>query len=83
MVSTRHLVCFWCFEGIHMKTLANIASRFQEEEDGAALVEYTVLLGIITVAVIGTVIGVGTWVSTNWTSLCTDLSKTTTACTAK
>jgi pilus assembly protein Flp/PilA len=66
-----------------MKTLANIAGRFREEEDGAAMVEYTILLGIITVAVIGTVLGVGTWVGTNWTNLCTDLAKSTVTCAAK
>ena len=68
MVSTRHLVCFWCFEGIHMKTLANIASRFRQEEDGAALIEYTVLLGIIVVAVVATIGLVGTWVNNRWTN---------------
>jgi len=38
------------------------------------MVEYTVLLGIITVAVIATVIGVGTWVGGQWTTLNTTLS---------
>ena len=56
-----------------MKTLANIASRFREEEEGAAMIEYTVLIGIITVAVIATVGIVGTWVSTQWKTLCNDL----------
>jgi pilus assembly protein Flp/PilA len=61
-------------EGYHMKGLTNIARRFNEEESGAAMVEYTVLLGIITVAVIATVVAVGGWVSGNWTSLCTTLN---------
>jgi pilus assembly protein Flp/PilA len=52
-----------------MKTLANIAGRFRQEEDGAAMIEYTVLLGIITVAVIGTIIAVGGWVSGQWSNL--------------
>jgi pilus assembly protein Flp/PilA len=56
-----------------MNTLANIAGRFRQEEDGAALIEYTVLLGIITVAVIGTIVLVGGWVSTQWTTLNTKL----------
>ena len=73
MVSMRHLVCFWCVEGSNMKTLANIAGRFREEEDGAAMIEYTVLIGLITVAVIVTVGFVGNWVTYNWKSLCTDL----------
>lgn len=62
-----------------MKTLANIAGRFRQEEDGAAMVEYTVLIGIITVATIGLIAAVGTWVSGAWGDLCGDL-KTGTAC---
>ena len=57
-----------------MKTLMNIAKRFHEDEDGAAMVEYTILLGIITVAVIATIVAVGGWVSSNWTALCTDIN---------
>jgi pilus assembly protein Flp/PilA len=52
-----------------MRFLADIAHRFRADEDGAAMVEYTVLLGIITVGVIGTVILVGTWVNGQWTFL--------------
>jgi pilus assembly protein Flp/PilA len=80
MVSTRHLVCFLVLEGIHMKTLATIASRFRQEEDGAAMIEYTVLLGLITVAVVVTVGAVGVWVSGKWTSLCSAVGATN--CTA-
>ncbi len=40
------------------KVLAFIET-FRKDEDGAALVEYTVLLGILLVAVIATIIGVG------------------------
>ncbi|NRG18515.1 Flp family type IVb pilin [Rhizobiales bacterium] len=47
----------------------NIADRFREEEDGAALIEYTVLLGILLVAVIVTIGLVGTWISGQWTAL--------------
>lgn len=53
--------------------MRKIISTFIREEAGAAMVEYTALLGIITVAVLLTVIGVGTWVSGQWTSLCTNL----------
>ena len=57
-----------------MKTLMNIAKRFHEDEDGAAMVEYTILLGIITVAVIGTIILVGGWVSGKWSHLYSAIS---------
>ena len=45
-----------------MKKLMTMARQFRDEENGAAMVEYTVLLGIITVAVIATIILVGAWV---------------------
>jgi pilus assembly protein Flp/PilA len=53
--------------------MRNILKRFRDEESGAAMVEYTILLGIITVAVIGTVIWVGGWVGDQWTNLQTEL----------
>jgi pilus assembly protein Flp/PilA len=46
--------------------MRNLIAKFRREEDGAAMVEYTVLLGIITAAVIVTIGLVGTWVSTTW-----------------
>jgi pilus assembly protein Flp/PilA len=35
--------------------------RLGDDEDGAALLEYTVLLGVLLVAVIGTISLVGGW----------------------
>jgi pilus assembly protein Flp/PilA len=52
-----------------MSRLSALAHRFRREEDGAALIEYTVLLGILLVAVIGTIIAVGGWVNTQWSDL--------------
>lgn len=52
-----------------MRKILNIADRFRKEEDGAALIEYTVLLGILLVAVIVTIGLVGTWISGQWTAL--------------
>ncbi|WFP62783.1 Flp family type IVb pilin [Mesorhizobium sp. WSM4904] len=59
-----------------MKKLMTMARQFRDEENGAAMVEYTVLLGIITVAVIATIILVGTWVSGKWTALYSAISGT-------
>ena len=56
-----------------MQKLLELAGRFGEDEDGAALVEYTVLLGILVVATIATIILVGTWVTGRWTALETAL----------
>ncbi|HYA28064.1 MAG TPA: Flp family type IVb pilin [Acidobacteriota bacterium] len=57
-----------------MSKVVNLAKRFVADEEGAALIEYTVLLGIMLVAVIGTIVGVGNWVSNKWTALNTTLS---------
>jgi pilus assembly protein Flp/PilA len=43
--------------------------RLGHDESGAAMVEYTILLGIITVAVIAMIVGVGGWVANKWTTL--------------
>jgi pilus assembly protein Flp/PilA len=46
-----------------------LMSRLSKDEDGAALLEYTVLLGILLVAVIAVIAAVGGWVSKEWTAL--------------
>ena len=51
-----------------------IFSRLAKDESGAALVEYTVLLGVMLVAVIGTIVLVGGWINTKWTALLSALS---------
>ncbi|KRB31118.1 MULTISPECIES: Flp family type IVb pilin [Mesorhizobium] len=57
-----------------MKKLMTMTRQFRDDENGAAMVEYTILLGIITVAVIATIIGVGGWVNTKWTALNANLT---------
>ena len=51
-----------------------LMQRLGRDEEGAALVEYTVLLGVMLVAVIGTIVLVGGWVNTKWAALWTALS---------
>jgi len=46
-------------------------NQLKSDENGAALIEYTVLLGIMLVAVIAVISGVGGWVSAEWVSLST------------
>jgi len=55
-------------------SLIKLVQRLRKDEDGAALVEYSVLIGIITVAVIALIVSVGDWVSTEWNALCTTLN---------
>jgi len=44
-------------------------ARFRKDEKGAALIEYSILIGIITAGVITIVIAVGAWVATQWNTL--------------
>jgi pilus assembly protein Flp/PilA len=56
-----------------MQKALQLAERLSADEDGAALVEYTVLLGVMLVAVISTIVLVGGWVNTKWSALWTAL----------
>lgn len=57
-----------------MDRASQLIKKLGKDEDGAALVEYTVLLGVMLVAVIGTIVLVGGWVNTKWAALWTALS---------
>jgi pilus assembly protein Flp/PilA len=57
-----------------MERSLRLIKKLANDEEGAALVEYTVLLGVMLVAVIGTIVLVGGWVNTKWTALWTALS---------
>jgi pilus assembly protein Flp/PilA len=57
-----------------MTKLMTVARRFHEDEDGAAMVEYSILLGIIAAAAIVAIIGIGTWVTGQFSSLCTTVN---------
>jgi len=56
-----------------MRQALQLVKGLGRDEEGAALVEYTVLLGIMLVAVISTIVLVGGWVNTKWTALWTVL----------
>ena len=52
-----------------MTKVLGALKKFGRDEEGAALIEYTVLLGILIVAVIATIGLVGTWINTQWSTL--------------
>ena len=59
---------------VNMRSLVkvmNLISQFKSDENGASLIEYTVLLAILLVAVIAIIAGVGKWISSEWASLST------------
>ena len=52
-----------------LNKLKSILIRFENDEDGAALIEYTVLLGILLIAVIAVIGAVGVWINKEWGAL--------------
>ena len=52
-----------------MRKLLNSMKRFGKNDDGAALVEYAVLLGIILAVTVGTFTAIGGSASTIFTNL--------------
>ena len=57
-----------------MSNVWNLIQKLRRDEDGAALIEYTVLLGILVVAVVATIVAVGGWVNGKWTALNTAIN---------
>ncbi len=56
-----------------MSKLISLVRRLSKDESGASLIEYSILIGLITVAVILLVSNVGDWVVSQWTALDTNL----------
>jgi Flp pilus assembly pilin Flp len=48
--------------------------NFIKEEDGLETVEYAIIAGLIVVGTIATILSIGTWVKTQFTSLQSGLS---------
>jgi pilus assembly protein Flp/PilA len=57
-----------------MRHAKGLASRLWKDEGGAALLEYSILIGLITAAVITVILNVGTDIKTRWDTLFTTLS---------
>lgn len=60
-----------------MKKLMTMTRQFRDDENGAAMVEYSILIGIIAVASIMTVLAIGGWVNGRFTGLCAALEAAT------
>jgi pilus assembly protein Flp/PilA len=52
-----------------MRSIVKLIKQFKRDEDGASLIEYTVLLAILLVAVIAIIVAVGSWINTQWSVL--------------
>jgi pilus assembly protein Flp/PilA len=52
-----------------MTRLGTLFARMRKDEDGATMIEYSILIGIITVGAIILINAMGTYVTTQWTAL--------------
>jgi pilus assembly protein Flp/PilA len=59
-----------------MQKLSNLLRSVAKDEEGAALIEYSILLGVIAVVCVAAAIAVGNWSGSKWQALCTALSIT-------
>jgi pilus assembly protein Flp/PilA len=57
-----------------MKKCIDFMIRLGRDEEGTALLEYTMLFGLIAVAVIATALAIGGWIGGRWADLCTAIS---------
>jgi pilus assembly protein Flp/PilA len=57
-----------------MSNALKLTKQFAADEDGTALMEYTLLLGTLIVAIIFIITALGTWVSNQWQTVCTSIS---------
>jgi pilus assembly protein Flp/PilA len=58
-----------------MNKFMTMARRFREDEDGAAMVEYSILVGVIAAASILAILAIGGWASARFGGLCDNLAK--------
>ncbi|MDX8441624.1 Flp family type IVb pilin [Mesorhizobium australafricanum] len=61
-----------------MNKLMTMTRQFRDDENGAAMVEYSILIGIIAVAAITAIAGIGLYVTHQFTTLCNSLKSNST-----
>ena len=52
-----------------MEKLGTLVRNLHDDQNGAAFIEYTVLIGIILAVSIGLISAIGLWANTKWTAL--------------
>jgi pilus assembly protein Flp/PilA len=52
-----------------MTTVKSFAGRLLHEESGAALIEYSILIGLIAAAVVTTIAAIAVWITGRWSAL--------------
>jgi pilus assembly protein Flp/PilA len=63
----------WVGHPLKMGKIRKIAQRIRSDDSGAAMIEYSVVIGTVTAAVIAIAILVGNYVSGTWSDLASTL----------
>ena len=50
------------------------ARELRDDTSGAEIVEYAVMIGLLTAAAIATIVLVGTWIAAEWSLLCANVN---------
>ncbi len=56
-----------------MSKFKSLVTRFAREDSGAAMIEYSILIGLIAAALITSVGAVAVWMTGRWSALCSAL----------
>ena len=56
-----------------MRKYVELLKQLGRDEEGTALLEYTILLGIVALAAITAAVAIGGWVGPRWTTFCNNL----------
>lgn len=62
-----------------MTRITSFLDALAKDDSGATMLEYSLLIGLITAGAVAIVAGGGDWVSTQWTTLRTNVGATPTA----
>ena len=64
-----------------MKSIVSLFRALHADDNGAAFIEYTALLGVILAVGLAVLAAVGGWATGVWNALCSNLSTSTVGCT--
>jgi pilus assembly protein Flp/PilA len=51
-----------------------LAKKFSASEEGASLIEYSILIGLITAVILAIILAIGAWIGNAWQSLNVNLT---------
>jgi len=60
-----------------MLRVVKLLNQVRKDEDGTALLEYSILIGIVAVAAIAYITGIGGWVKLQFSTMCASLAGAT------